>query len=269
MGATMSRRQAAFREDFRMRIAKLYNGPLHVFMIYAIGIATIWYCARQIQNPAWYEWLVVLVAFVVGNIFEWWIHRFVMHRPIKGFNNFFMAIYTRHTLAHHQFFTDQESTIDNLRDFRIVFFPPYALLTFIAVSVPPAMLLMLLGMHNAGWLLIVTNVVIYLNYEFFHFCCHVKNDRLIRQIPFINSIRRHHIAHHDTHQMMERNFNLTYPFADWLLGTSDLNRGMLGHLFNGYSNHYLKPKPRRIIGSVDDPSAGVANTEAQIDGRAL
>ena len=67
----MPRRQSAFRDDFRLRIARLYNGPLHVLMIYAIGVATIWYCARQVQGPAWYEWLIVPVTFLAGNVFEW------------------------------------------------------------------------------------------------------------------------------------------------------------------------------------------------------
>ena len=61
--------------------------------------------------------------------------------------------------------------------------------------------------------------------------------------------------------MMEKNFNLTYPFADWLFGTSDLNRGVLGHLFNGYSTAHVKQKQRKIVGAVDDPQAGVARAE--------
>ena len=40
--------------------------------------------------------------------------------------------------------------------------------------------------------------------------------------------------------MMEVNMNLTFPIADWMFGTSDLDRGLLGHLFNGYSDKYLK-----------------------------
>ena len=34
--------------------------------------------------------------------------------------------------------------------------------------------------------------------------------------------------------------NLTYPVADWYMGTSDLDRGLLGQLFNGYSTRYVK-----------------------------
>src|ERR1043166_526260 len=88
-------------------------------------------CApRHIHDPSWLEWLVVPAAFLGCNIFEWAMHRFLMHRPVKGF----MGIYKRHTLAHHQFFTDHEPTIDTARDFRITFFPPYALTTFICMS---------------------------------------------------------------------------------------------------------------------------------------
>jgi hypothetical protein len=235
-----SARQLAFREEFRARIGRAYAGWAHVALIAAIGCTAIFVFARQIHALAWYEWLVIPAAFVVSNLFEWWIHKYVMHRPVRGL----MGIYSRHTLAHHQFFTDREPSFDTTRDFRIVFFPPYALVAFIVLSIPPAVLLMWAGLPNAGWLLLITNVALYLNYELFHYCCHVKDDRLVRHIPFVNTIRRHHIAHHDQSVMMERNFNLTYPMADWLFGTSDLSRGLLGHVFNGYATDRLIPLPR-------------------------
>jgi hypothetical protein len=237
----LSPRQAAFRAEFRSRIAPAYAGWAHVALIYALGGAAIWYCTRQIARPAWYEFLVIPLAVCLSNAFEWWIHKYVMHRPVKGL----VGIYNRHTLAHHQFFTDAEPTIDSTRDFRIVFFPPYALVAFIALSLPPAALLGWAGLANAGWLLLLTNVALYLNYELFHFCCHIKNDRLVRLIPLVNSIRRHHIAHHDPAIMMERNFNLTYPIADWFFGTSDLRCGLLKHIFNGYDTRTVRRDLRR------------------------
>jgi hypothetical protein len=238
----MSRRQAEFRAEFRTQIAPAYAGWVHVALIYALGAAAIWYCARQIAHPSWYEFLIIPVAFCIANAFEWWIHRWVMHRPVKGL----MGIYNRHTLAHHQFFTDVEPTFDNTRDFRIVFFPPYALVAFMVLSLPPAAILPSAGLPNAGWLLLITNVGLYLNYELFHFCCHVRDDRLVRRIPLINSIRRHHIAHHDPALMMERNFNLTYPIADWFFGTSDLRCGLLKHIFNGYDRSAVRTDLKRI-----------------------
>src|SRR5271170_7353562 len=171
--AMMSKRQEAFRADYRERVAPLYSGPAHVVLIYAIGLAAIWFFARQIHQPAWTDWLIVPLAFLAANLFEWWIHRFVMHRPRPGF----MGIYKRHTLAHHQFFTDEAPYHDNTRDFRIVFFPPYALIAFLTMASAGGYVLSLIWSVNAAWLLVATAAGMYMNYEFFHWCCHVRDDR--------------------------------------------------------------------------------------------
>ena len=65
----------------------------------------------------------------------------------------------------------------------------------------------------------------------------------------MNTLRRHHTAHHNARLMMEVNMNLTFPIADWLFGTSDLNRGLIGHLFNGYDTRFLKTQPARHAAS--------------------
>ena len=60
--------------------------------------------------------------------------------------------------------------------------------------------------------------------------------------------------------MMERNMNLTFPFADWLFGTSDLNRGLLGTVFNGYDERFIKTDMRKTSATprVRKPAAGAA-----------
>lgn len=236
----MNPRQAAFRAAYRAQIAPAYDGLLHVALIYLIGGATLWYAARHIHGADWAEWLVVPATILFANVFEWFLHAQVMHRPRPGF----MGIYKRHTLAHHQFFTDHEPFHDTMRDFRIVFFPPYALIAFLVMASVGGYVLSLVWSSNAAWLLLATAAGMYMNYEFFHWCCHVRDDRVLRHLPFINTIRRHHIAHHDTSIMMNRNMNLTYPFADWLFGTSDLDRGLLGHLFNGYDTRFIRRLPK-------------------------
>jgi hypothetical protein len=244
----MTQRQAQFRADYRARISPWYSGLGHVVVIAALGLATIWYCAGHVHDPSWAEWLVVPVVFLACNIFEWALHRFVMHRPVKGF----MGIYKRHTLAHHQFFTNHEASFDSTRDYRITFFPPYALTTFICLSAAGGWVLSLIWSANAGWLLVCTTTAIYLNYELFHWGCHVKDDRLIRRIPFMNTIRRHHIAHHDQAIMMGVNMNLTYPIADWLFGTTDLDRGLVGHVFNGYDTRFRRSDLKKARATAAD-----------------
>jgi hypothetical protein len=55
--------------------------------------------------------------------------------------------------------------------------------------------------------------------------------------------------------MMTTNMNLTYPIADWLFGTSDLDRGIVGHVFNGYATRHRKPNLKRTREA--SPDAGL------------
>jgi hypothetical protein len=50
---------------------------------------------------------------------------------------------------------------------------------------------------NVGWLLISTRTSMYLIYEFMHFCCHVDENWFVRHTRFVNTLWRHHTAHHD------------------------------------------------------------------------
>ena len=254
----MSQRQAEFRKEYRSRIVGWYNGYFHVAVIYALGGAAMYFYIQHVHQVLWWEWLAIPVFFVGCNVFEWLTHKYVMHRPINipGLK----AVYNRHTLNHHQFFTDHEFRFRDHKDWRVTVFPPFALVTFIMMSTPPALIFGWLISANVGWLLMCTTTGMYLVYEFMHFCCHVDENWFVRNCPFVNTLRRHHIAHHNTRLMMETNMNLTFPIADWLFGTSDLDRGLFGHLFNGYSTKHLKkdlrgrPEPVEALAGVPVPA---------------
>ncbi len=238
----MSDRQRDFRSEYRSRIAGWYNGWLHVAIIYVIGIAAMYIYVSNISAVQPLEWITIPVIFLVCNIFEWFLHRHVMHRPLRfpGMR----AIYSRHTLTHHQFFTENEMRFADHKDWRVTFFPPYALVVFILMSIPGAWIAAQIFTENVGWLVMCTTTGMYMTYEFMHFCCHVEENSFVRNMPFVNTIRRHHTAHHDQSIMMERNMNLTFPIADWMFGTSDLDRGLLGHIFNGYNTDHIRKDMR-------------------------
>ena len=111
----MTERQRKFREQYKSEISPLYNGLLHIAVMYGVGITGVWYCLTKIQDASW-EWLMALPVFLAGNFVEWFMHRYVMHKRIDVFA--LRAIYERHTRQHHQYFTDLESTIDTTREFR-------------------------------------------------------------------------------------------------------------------------------------------------------
>jgi len=62
--------------------------------------------------------------------------------------------------------------------------------------------------------------------------------------------------------MMERNFNLTYPIADWFFGTSDLACGLLRHVFNGYDTQFVARNLKRVRNGTDDVRAGQVRAQA-------
>ncbi|MFJ7567830.1 sterol desaturase family protein [Herminiimonas sp. NPDC097707] len=240
----MSERQRKFREEYKADISPLYNGLLHITVMYGVGIAALWYCSTKLNGVTW-EWMLAIPVFLAGNLVEWGMHRFVMHRRIDVYA--LRAIYERHTRQHHQYFTDNEATIDTTREFRIVFFPWRVLATLGVGGFVLGWIATQIFNPNAGYIVFMTMVAQYLIYETFHYCCHVHENWFVRNMPFINTIRRHHTAHHNLGIMMKYNMNLTFPIADWAMGTTDLRRGLLGHLFNGYSEKHIKEELKPII----------------------
>jgi hypothetical protein len=240
----MTERQRKFREKYVSEISPWYNGLVHIGVMYAVGIGLIAWCVSRMENPTW-EWLLVVPVAIAGNFAEWGMHQHVMHRLVDAFA--IRAIYDRHTRQHHQYFTDNDWTIHTVREFRIVFFPWRVLAVLVVGGGLISLAMAWLVNPNAGYVTFITMIGHYMVYETFHFCCHVPDNAFVRNMPFVNTIRRHHIAHHNMGIMMHINMNLTFPIADWALGTSDLKRGLLGHLFNGMDERYVKEELKPIM----------------------
>lgn len=245
VNSPMRERQRKFRAEYRKRTGDWYNGYLHAFLIFGPGALSLVIYTLNLENVLWWEWLVIPVVFFGGQWVEYYIHRFMGHQPSKS--PFWRLIYVRHTLMHHQFFTADETRFASHRDWRVTLFPPFTLAIFTLMLVPPALIAGFYISANVGWLIITTGVGNYLFYELLHFLCHIDDNWFVRHCPIVNTARRHHTAHHDTSIMMERNMGVVFPFWDWVYGTSDLDRGVLGHIFNGYSTKYIKRDMRRTV----------------------
>jgi hypothetical protein len=243
----ISQRQIAFRKEYRSRIMGWYDGYLHLFTMLAMVAAAFYIYIQHIHDVTTWEWLTIPITFLFTNVFEWVVHKYFMHRPVNI--KVFRVLYERHTLNHHQFFTDDEMRFRDHRDWRVTLFAPNVLVVFILMAIPAAALLGSVFSPNVGWLFMCVTTAMYFVYEAMHFCCHVEENWFVRNCPFVNTLRRHHTAHHNARLMMEVNMNVTFPVADWLFGSSDLNRGLLGHLFNGYDTRFVKKnlrgEPRR------------------------
>jgi hypothetical protein len=240
----MSDRQRKFRELYVGGISPFYNGIFHIGVMYGVGSLVVFYCLTQLDNPSW-AWLTIIPVAIAGNFVEWAMHKFVMHRLIDVFA--LRAIYDRHTRQHHQYFTDTDYTIGTVKEHRIVFFPLRVLIVLGIFGLLISYCVAKAINANVGYIVYMTMVSHYLIYETFHYCCHIQENWFVRNVPLVNTIRRHHAAHHNLGIMMHKNMNLTFPLADRIMGTSDLKRGLLGTLFNGFNENHINPDLLPII----------------------
>jgi hypothetical protein len=230
-------RQRLFREKFLAETPPWYHGAYHLGFTLLVTGAAMWFSWMHIADAKW-EWLLVIPIALFGNWVEWAAHRYVLHHPVKGLE----MIYKRHCGVHHQFFTHHDLTYKGQKEWRALLFPPFAPVGFVLVAIPPALVIGALISPNAGYIVVFTMAAYYLLYEGLHTLSHLDDRRhpYLKHIPLINTVRRMHYIHHALGFMQTRNFNLTFPICDALLGTSDIDRGLIGTLFNGNSHRYMR-----------------------------
>ncbi len=240
----MDARQQAFRDAYRARIAPHYNGWLHGLWIAGLGIATIAWSLGQVTAASW-AWLSLLPAWLVANLGEWWLHKHALHQRIRGLH----ALWHRHTVEHHSYFTEACMTVDSHREYRIILFPPYAIAGIALLHAALGGAWALAFGASAGWIWLAGGMAHYLLYEVLHTAAHLPESALLARLPVVNTMRRNHWVHHHQALMPDYNLNLTIPFADWLMDTSDLDRGLWGILSNGYDMRHLRPEIAARLGT--------------------
>lgn len=231
-------RQRKFRKQFVADTPSWYHGLYHLGFTLVLTLGALAYSISQLNNPAPWEWALIPIFALVGNLAEYSAHRWIMHRPVPGLK----MVYKRHCTTHHQFFTHHDLGYKGHKEWRALLFPPLAPVAFVLLSIPPALLANWLVSSNAAYLIVASMSGYYLFYEFVHTLSHLDDERYpyLRHVPLINTIRRMHYIHHVLGLMQTRNFNLTFPIGDWLFGTSDLDRGFWGTMFNGDSDAHQK-----------------------------
>lgn len=216
---------AAFRNWYRQtQIPAGYTGRLHLAFTLVVGLgligATLAMLGKLEPMRAW-DWAAVPVALLYANWAEWAGHRFVMHRPRPGLR----LIYERHSLQHHRFFTESEMTIDGLKDFRAVLFPPFLVIFFLlAFFLPFTLLIQMLAGWNIALLCLASFMAYYLNYELLHLSYHLPHSHWVHRLPGFSRLMALHQHHHNPQAMAHENFNISYPVMDWIMGTWRRNK---------------------------------------------
>ena len=160
----------AFREAYRAaEVGENYSGKLHFWFMTIWCLALIITSIILIHQPTWKELLIIPLGFLYINFAEYFAHKGPMHhRSIK-----FDKVFIRHTLQHHQFFTNQQMQCDSVQDFKMILFPPVLIIFFFfAFAVPVSFVFYIFWSMNAALIFAATVFVYYLNSESLHLAYH-------------------------------------------------------------------------------------------------
>ena len=197
---------AEARAEARADIGPLYSGIAHFAFVNAFALAIIAYATTRLHAPRW-SLLTVPLTFLYANYVEYRAHKGPMHHRTRGLG----LVFERHTLMHHQVFTQDDMRAGSTRDFKLVLFPPVLLIFFFGFfALPISLVLQLIFGWNVAALFAITAMAYYLLYEWLHLSYH---------LGLSGSLARHHAAHHDPQIMTTHNFNITFPLMDRLFGT--------------------------------------------------
>lgn len=205
----------AFRKSYRGAISPKYNGYAHMVFVVVAGVGFISYKIGGINEFGWIHFISILATVVAWNFVEYFIHIKLGHQKRKLAAMF----YKRHTGDHHSFFTEKRLVPMNHRDWRVTLFPAWLVVVTAVIATGIGLSVGYFLGEGIGDSAAAGLMIGYLAYEFFHFCDHLPQNHFLVKLPWIGHMRHLHKLHHRRDLMHTKNFNLTFPLADWLFGT--------------------------------------------------
>ena len=199
-----------------MRSRPWYRGEFHYGFTVGFALLVCGVSIERLDHLSFMDAWIVPVMIVYANFVEYFVHRFPLHRRIPGLG----ILYERHAVQHHRYFTERDISILTPLQMAYVLFPAPAILIFIPLAAGPvAMLIGRLFGGSAGWLALLCSAGYFAWYESFHLANHLPMGHWVHRIPGLSALCRFHRLHHHPAYAKQYNFNVTFPFADWVMGT--------------------------------------------------
>jgi hypothetical protein len=204
------------RAEVLERTPPWYNPWAHLAFPSLFGLSFIALAVSLVHDVRWYEWLFIPTALGLLNLNEWHIHRNILHRRTWPLD----VLFWRHTPEHHVIFIRDDMAMRSPREFRLVLIPAYGIVAIFVTSLPITAALWFFVSHNIAAFWVACSMGYTVSYEWLHLAYHLPHENPIARNPLIASLRRQHAVHHTPELMQRWNFNVTVPFADWVLGTT-------------------------------------------------
>jgi hypothetical protein len=180
------------------------------------------------------------IAIVYCSVFEWILHRYIMHRPIWKFRYSF----ERHALVHHRVFrADHTYHLIDEKDAQTIPMAWWNGPVLIAVGLLPfVMIAALTGKWGLVCGVALASSAYYGAYEYMHWCMHLPKKRSVERSGIFFRLNGHHLLHH---RYLNKNFNVVLPLADLCLGTLLLRSRVTFKQARGPAVPDVQPKEKR------------------------
>jgi hypothetical protein len=204
-----------YRNAFRKKVIPwYYRGSLHVTFFSIIQImALIIVGTRIIWNIQ--SVMIVVSSLFYATTFTYFLHRFLLHRPIPGFK---WAFKMHHW--HHTFYKSHRMEYDKIDDVYMLLMPPWIQVFYYAVYLP-ALTLIVMQMFSEAYVLpfIFGLTLWYGIYELVHWIEHLPSGHITMKLPLMRKLRDHHVIHHSKLKD-EANFGIVEPSWDYIFKTN-------------------------------------------------
>jgi hypothetical protein len=210
-----------YRQRVRRKLASTYSGSVHLAALLLCSstgavvpllLVADWRTAFQ----------SAVIVMVYANFVEWGIHRYGGH-VIQWKFPLLRAFHKYHAVVHHTFFQGQQhANVESDRDLFFVLFPAWVYVGWLLVGFLPASLVLsrtswqrdaVLGALSASALALA-------QYEALHTFCHRGLPRRLQAtLELSQTLVALQRRHHKHHARPGCNYNITWPLADWTLGT--------------------------------------------------
>jgi Fatty acid hydroxylase superfamily len=165
------------------------------------------------MHELFWQTIGFLGGVVYSSFFEWNLHKYVMHSPLKFFRYPFLA----HAVTHHgKFKADKTYQLQDEADKQTVPMAWWNAPAIWLLHVPPMLAVQWLVGKPIFWGMIGALVLYYVAYEYIHWCMHVPRKRNIERSGIFFRLNGHHLLHH---RYMGKNLNVVFPMFDVLFGT--------------------------------------------------
>ena len=157
---------------------------------------------------------IFILALVYANLFEYVMHRWLMHR-LPGF------VKRDHMLHHSVFRGDRHYRVLRSEDREFILFEWWQAPVIIGGHLPALWGIGILIGWPVIWPSALALAAYFAAYEYLHWCMHNPVGRMVERTAFFRYLNRNHKLHHGRPRT---NFNVVCPLADFLFGT--LRRSM-------------------------------------------